>query len=75
MRGSVATECVSERVSEQVSHESCAEMRSETHSIPATMRVSQNSRCVRPPPLGGRRAQRAFLEMRGTAAMECVSER
>eukprot|EP00974_Lingulodinium_polyedra_P086274 8357511-Lingulodinium_polyedra.AAC.1 len=71
MRGAVATECLSERVSEQLSRKSCAEMRSGTHCIPASPRVSQNARSMRWPPHGGRLMERAFFEMRGTATQEC----
>eukprot|EP00974_Lingulodinium_polyedra_P013133 1274319-Lingulodinium_polyedra.AAC.1 len=50
-------------------------MRSETHFIAAAPRISQNARSMRRPPHGGRRMERAFREMCGAAAMECVSER
>eukprot|EP00974_Lingulodinium_polyedra_P130117 11212605-Lingulodinium_polyedra.AAC.1 len=32
MRGAAAFECISEHISEQLSHESCSEMRSGTHA-------------------------------------------
>eukprot|EP00974_Lingulodinium_polyedra_P064263 6207045-Lingulodinium_polyedra.AAC.1 len=59
-------DCVSEHVSEQLSLESCSDMRSETHSIAAAPRISQSVRRMRRPTYGGRRVDRAFSEMRGS---------
>eukprot|EP00974_Lingulodinium_polyedra_P059165 5698105-Lingulodinium_polyedra.AAC.1 len=39
MRGAAAIECVSKRISEQLSRESCSEMRSEPHSTAATPHI------------------------------------
>eukprot|EP00974_Lingulodinium_polyedra_P023535 2273107-Lingulodinium_polyedra.AAC.1 len=58
MRGAAPTECMSERISEQVSHESCPGMRSETHSIVVAPRVSRFTHSTRRPPHGGRRMER-----------------
>eukprot|EP00974_Lingulodinium_polyedra_P080875 7835116-Lingulodinium_polyedra.AAC.1 len=62
MRRAAAMDCVSEHVSEQLSRESCSEMRSETHSIAAAPRISQSARRMRRATCGGRRVERAFLK-------------
>eukprot|EP00974_Lingulodinium_polyedra_P017269 1674578-Lingulodinium_polyedra.AAC.1 len=49
-------------------------MRSDMHSVVATLRFSQIARSMRRPPCGGRRVERARCEMCGTAATECISE-
>eukprot|EP00974_Lingulodinium_polyedra_P049617 4771495-Lingulodinium_polyedra.AAC.1 len=40
-------ECVSDRIAEQVSRETCSEMRSDTHSMAALTRTSQIADLVR----------------------------
>eukprot|EP00974_Lingulodinium_polyedra_P100558 9741825-Lingulodinium_polyedra.AAC.1 len=47
MLGAAAAECVSERISEQLSRESCSEMRSDTRAVVAAPRISQDTRSMR----------------------------
>eukprot|EP00974_Lingulodinium_polyedra_P003237 303651-Lingulodinium_polyedra.AAC.1 len=61
-------ECVSERMHEQISRESCSGIRSEVHSIVAAPRISQSARFMRRPPTHEvrrlRKARRCSSEMR-----------
>eukprot|EP00974_Lingulodinium_polyedra_P035400 3397364-Lingulodinium_polyedra.AAC.1 len=66
-----ATECISERVSEQFACASCSDMFSEIHCIAAAPRVSQRTRSMRRPPHGVRRVECATRDVRGDARTEC----
>eukprot|EP00974_Lingulodinium_polyedra_P122346 11182486-Lingulodinium_polyedra.AAC.1 len=62
MHGVAAIECIAERMSEQVSRESCSELRSDMHSVVAVPRSSRCAHSMRRPPRGGRRTECANRE-------------
>eukprot|EP00974_Lingulodinium_polyedra_P106815 10340414-Lingulodinium_polyedra.AAC.1 len=72
MRGAADMECIAEHISELFSRSG---MRSEMNSIVAISRVSRCTHSMRRPLRGGRRVECANGEMRGAAAVKCVSER
>eukprot|EP00974_Lingulodinium_polyedra_P076208 7377314-Lingulodinium_polyedra.AAC.1 len=71
MRGTATTARVSERMSVQLSRETCSEMHSEMQYNAAAPRASRSAHSMRRAPRGARRMERADCDTRNAASMEC----